>query len=134
MSLGRGRQTSGVATGEEREGANSRPSEHMSRWRGVCPNFLWTPHSTGGWGVCRERGLMACSLCWNAMPHGEWCRACGEGLTESELDAGDVQPLTGLRLAVRIAKGGPLSPDDEATVRAYYAGLRERSGRGRSTP
>jgi hypothetical protein len=71
---------------------------------------------------------MACTLCWNAMPEGEWCRACGEGLPEKEKP---VEPMTGLPLAIRIAKGGPLSSDDQHTIRAFHAGLRERSSRGR---
>lgn len=69
-------------------------------------------------------GSKGCTLCAGAMPEGEWCRNCGNGLP-----APPVAPMTGLRLAVRVAKGGPLTNDSEADVRAYLAGLRTDEGR-----
>jgi hypothetical protein len=66
---------------------------------------------------------MACSLCHNAMPDGEWCRACGDGLP-AELP--HVEPMRGLRLAVRIAKGGPLSTDGPVEREALRLGVAER--------
>jgi hypothetical protein len=61
---------------------------------------------------------MSCGLCHNAMPEGEWCRACGEGLPEAPAP---VEPMTGLRLAVRRAYGGPLSTDGDRERRAFKA-------------
>jgi hypothetical protein len=65
---------------------------------------------------------MSCTLCWNAMPEGEWCRACGEGRSEPPAP---VESMTGVRLAVRIAKGGPLSSDGPAEMDAFHAAMCE---------
>lgn len=65
---------------------------------------------------------MSCTICYGAMPEGGWCRACGEGLTAELLS---VAPMTGLRLAVRKAHGGPLSTDGPAECEAFYRALAE---------
>lgn len=67
---------------------------------------------------------MACALCVGAMPEGEWCRACGEGAP-----APPVAPMTGMSLAVRVAKGGPLVADTPSQIGAYHAGLQTDEGR-----
>lgn len=70
---------------------------------------------------------MACTICQGALPHGEWCRVCGEGLSTT---TAPVKPMTGLRLAIRIARGGPLSSDGpterEAFAQAMLADADER--------
>lgn len=66
---------------------------------------------------------MVCTLCTGALPEGEWCRACGEGSGEQT----SVEPMTGLRLAVRLAKGGPLIGDGAAEREAFYAAVALRA-------
>lgn len=59
-----------------------------------------------------------CSLCTNAMPEGEWCRACGFGLPT--VDAPEpVEPMDAMRVAIRDANGGPLSTDSAHDRESY---------------
>lgn len=64
---------------------------------------------------------MACTLCHNAVPEGEWCRACGEGLLEPPVE---VEPMSRLQVAIRDAKGGWLSTDGERERAGYRAAKR----------
>jgi hypothetical protein len=72
--------------------------------------------------VLRHEG--GCEFCIDA-PAAEFdhCRVCGRG---EPVESSPVEPMMGLRLAVRIAKGGPLSIDGPAEREAFYAALRNR--------
>lgn len=69
---------------------------------------------------------MSCTICVGAMPEVEWCRCCGEGLPETPEP---VEPMTGLRYAIRVAHGGPLSSDGQRESEAFYAAWRENNAR-----
>lgn len=65
-----------------------------------------------------------CTFCADAGPDFDYCRICGRG-EEAKLT---VEPLTGLRLAVRVAKGSPLSTDGERELEAFRLGLQTEEG------
>lgn len=62
-----------------------------------------------------------CTFCVDAGPDFDWCRMCGRGLPEGPMPC--VLPMTGVRLAVRLAKGGPLSTDGPDEREAFRLAL-----------
>lgn len=67
-----------------------------------------------------------CAFCADA-PEADfdYCRVCGRGASELP----SVEPMTGLRLAVRMAKGGPLSTDGLLEREAFRLGADTAEGR-----
>lgn len=64
---------------------------------------------------------MACTICVGAMPEGEWCRACGEGLPEP---APEPAPKSALQEAIDRAR----HPDPVAFIDAFNAARRRQRG------
>lgn len=70
--------------------------------------------------------LGPCSLCAGVLPDGEWCRACGYKHPGGRKP---VEPMTGLPLAIRLAKGACLSTDSREQREAFHAACVERAQR-----
>lgn len=66
-----------------------------------------------------QRGL--CIVCVDAGADFDWCRVCGRGEPEEPA----VIPMSGLRLTIRQAFGGPLTSDGRNEREAFYAAMRE---------
>jgi hypothetical protein len=70
--------------------------------------------------------VSGCTLCAGADgPDFDYCRNCGRGHDEPVT----VEPMTGFRLAVRAAKGGPLSTDGDMEREAFRLGMQTDEGR-----
>ena len=69
--------------------------------------------------------LRGCTLCAGIDDLDfDYCRNCGRGADEPVT----VAPMTGLRLALRAAKGGPLSTDGEMEREAFRRGMQTDEG------